>query len=102
MRELQLWDADSGVSKTFGDIESFSQSCRFKDCRHASEPGCAVREAVEAGYLPPGRLENYRKLQAELNFLQTKIDTRAFQARKKYVKRMTKAFNRMMKGGKNY
>jgi ribosome biogenesis GTPase / thiamine phosphate phosphatase len=65
MRELQLWDRGEPVDGAFADIESVGEGCRFRDCRHAGEPGCAVIAAVGAGMLPAARLESYRKLQAE-------------------------------------
>jgi ribosome biogenesis GTPase len=69
MREIQLWDLEEGVETTFDDIESLAASCRFSDCHHRHEPGCAVREAITRGQLPAARLENYRKLQGELQTL---------------------------------
>ena len=66
MRELGLWDADEGVSATFADIEALQTQCKFRDCRHGEEPGCAIRAALEDGSLDPGRLYNFEKLQAEL------------------------------------
>lgn len=65
MRELQLSACEEGLTETFHDIAELAQRCRFKDCAHNSEPGCAVREAMEAGTLSPRRLENYRKLLRE-------------------------------------
>lgn len=65
LRELQLWDAAEGVTEAFADVVTLAQGCRFSDCRHGQEPGCAVRAAVEAGRLPPERLAAYQKLQAE-------------------------------------
>jgi ribosome biogenesis GTPase / thiamine phosphate phosphatase len=64
MRELQLLDED-GISAVFGDIEALAGRCRFRDCQHDTEPGCAVKGAVENGELEGGRLEHYRKLQRE-------------------------------------
>ena len=66
MRELQLDAAD--LSQTFADIEELAAQCRFTDCRHENEPGCAVRAAIAAGELPPGRLTSYKKLQTELAY----------------------------------
>lgn len=66
MRELGLWDADEGVAATFADIEVLASQCRFRDCGHGEEPGCAVRAALDDGTLDPGRLYNFEKLQAEL------------------------------------
>ncbi|AWG79859.1 TPA: ribosome small subunit-dependent GTPase A [Vibrio parahaemolyticus] len=65
MRELQLSDAKEGIQLTFADIESLASQCRFSDCLHENEPGCAVREALESGELSSRRLENYKKLLRE-------------------------------------
>ena len=64
MRELQLVDED-GLDSVFEDIASLSAQCRFKDCRHDTEPGCAVKKAVELGKLDADRLEHYQKLERE-------------------------------------
>jgi ribosome biogenesis GTPase len=77
MRELQLWEAAEGIRGTFEEIETLSAGCRFTDCRHRSEPGCAVRAAVESGGLPAERLESYLKLQDELAFLARQQDERS-------------------------
>lgn len=66
MRELQLESAD--LTRSFADIEDLAQSCRFHDCTHQKEPGCAVREAIEKGILPAERLGSYQKLQTELSY----------------------------------
>lgn len=66
MRELQIESAD--LTKTFADIGELAQNCRFRDCRHLQEPGCAVREAVERGDISPQRFSSYQKLQAELDY----------------------------------
>ena len=65
MRELGLFDAFDGVEKTFEDIETLSKKCRFSDCGHGNEPGCAVRAAIENGELSIERLLSYKKLQTE-------------------------------------
>lgn len=65
MRELQLADCEDGVNATFADIESLSLQCKFNDCSHGNEPGCAVREALEKGELDPRRVKNYEKLLRE-------------------------------------
>jgi ribosome biogenesis GTPase / thiamine phosphate phosphatase len=67
LRELQLWDVGAaGLDATFTDVEELAVDCRFGDCTHAHEPGCAVLGAVEAGELPRERLHSWRKLQREL------------------------------------
>ena len=65
MRELQLWDADEGVDLTFTDVAAFATACRFRDCRHDQEPGCAVKAAVAAGELNADRFESYSKIARE-------------------------------------
>ena len=74
MRELGLWDADAGVSAAFADIEALGQTCRFHDCAHGAEPGCAIRAALEAGQLDPDRWRSYGKLQRELAHLDRRED----------------------------
>jgi len=69
MRELQLWSDDEGTPDLFSDIEETAAKCRFSNCSHLSEPGCAVLESVESGRLDPARLSNYRKMSEELTYL---------------------------------
>jgi ribosome biogenesis GTPase len=88
MRELGLWDAAEGVSGTFDDIEELAAACRFADCAHETEPGCAIRAALADGSLDPARYESYVKLQRELAHLERKGDPRAMSAaRKKWIQR---------------
>jgi len=77
LREIAAFDDSDGLSKTFDDIECLAQECRFNDCTHNTEPGCAVRKAIEEGRLSPGRLENYRKMQKEAAYLALRRDQRA-------------------------
>jgi ribosome biogenesis GTPase len=77
MRELQLWDGSDGVSASFADVEELATRCRFSNCEHDSEPGCAVRAAIDGGSLAADRLESYEKLQRELAALARKQDKRA-------------------------
>lgn len=85
MREVQLWESGEGVAQTFEDIAALSQECKFRDCTHSGEPGCAVHAAIESGRLDPDRLENLRKLEAELRFQQMKVDPAlASETRKKW------------------
>ena len=65
MRELQITDAKGGIKLAFADIESIAESCRFSDCQHENEPGCAVKTALENGTLTQRRLDNYSKLLRE-------------------------------------
>jgi ribosome biogenesis GTPase len=66
MREIGLLDADEGVDDAFPDLEALAAACRFRDCKHAAEPGCAVRAAIEGGTLGADRLEAWQRLQAEI------------------------------------
>lgn len=66
VRGLGLWDADAGIGAAFPDVEELAGQCRFRDCRHEDEPGCAVRAAVEAGELSPERFASYRELRGEV------------------------------------
>ncbi|SIR18026.1 ribosome small subunit-dependent GTPase A [Halanaerobium kushneri] len=72
MREIQLWDGSEGIKESFEDIEALAQRCKFNDCQHDSEPGCAVKKAIEEGELTEERLESYRKLERELLFIERK------------------------------
>ena len=67
VRGLGLWDAESGIEAAFSDIEELAASCKFRDCRHEAEPGCAVRRAVEKGELSQSRLDSYHALRSETN-----------------------------------
>lgn len=82
MRELQLWDANEGFRQSFSDIEDLFENCRFRDCSHTKEPGCAVQEALTEGTLDEGRYASYVKLQKELAFLERKSNRRAAIAEK--------------------
>ena len=73
-RSMQLWANEDIVEKTFADIEDLSQRCRFNNCSHTKEPGCAVKEAIEEGSLEPKRLESYFKQKRELNRLSERTE----------------------------
>ncbi|HEY8521940.1 MAG TPA: ribosome small subunit-dependent GTPase A [Gammaproteobacteria bacterium] len=74
LRELGLIDDAGGLDVSFPDVAAFAEQCRFRDCRHAGEPGCAVVEAVERGELAPERLASYRKLVEELEAAERRRD----------------------------
>lgn len=82
MRELGMWDATEGLGQTFLDVETLAQGCRFRDCKHQSEPGCAVRAAIEAGELPKERLASYYKLRREAGFSDKKAAYKEMKARR--------------------
>jgi ribosome biogenesis GTPase / thiamine phosphate phosphatase len=77
LRELQLWEVGEGLETTFEDVAALASRCRFSDCGHESEPGCAVREALVTGALTRERFESWRKLQRELEQLERRLDARA-------------------------
>jgi ribosome biogenesis GTPase len=87
LRELQLWESSDGLSETFGDVEELAAQCRFSDCAHRTEPGCAVQAALEDGTLPFGRWASYKKLQRELAHLERRLDKRLqSEERKRWAK----------------
>lgn len=77
LRELQVWADEEDVAATFPDVEALADECRFRDCRHEAEPGCAVRDALETGRLSAERWEQYRALQREVAYLERRRDVRA-------------------------
>ncbi len=91
MRELQLWADQDSLDSAFAEIASFAAQCRFRDCSHLVEEGCAVRAAVETGELDARRWESYRKLRAEIAWHTRQTDMQAAQAQKKKWKAIHKA-----------
>ena len=91
LRELQLWDAEEGVGHAFRELQELSLNCRFRDCQHQGEPGCAIAEAVEDGRLAAGRLENYQKLQREQAFLKRKVDAGLQHEARQGIKKINRA-----------
>ncbi len=90
MRELAMWDSVDGVEDVFAEVAEAAQRCRFRDCTHTHEPGCAVRAGLESGALDPGRVENYLKLHDE-------ADRTAALARKRERSKEISKFSREMK-----
>lgn len=88
LREFALWNVDSGITETFSDIEELARGCRFGDCRHEGEPGCAVQIAIENGTLDGARVENRKKLEREQEFQRRKSDPEAMHDYKTKVSRM--------------
>ena len=91
MRELQLRDSEEGLCRAFEDIEALAENCKFRNCAHGGEPGCAVEAAILEGQLMLERLENHRKLQAELRFQQRKADPALARQEKERWKKIHKA-----------
>ena len=94
LRELQLWGDDEGLAGAFPDLEALAADCRFRDCAHADEPGCAVRAAVEEGRIDAGRLESWHKLRRELRHLAARRDARARAEEEAKWKAISKAIKR--------
>jgi ribosome biogenesis GTPase / thiamine phosphate phosphatase len=85
LREAQLWEGEEALVNVFEDIEELALTCRFTDCAHATEPGCAIKAALAAGTLDAGRFRSYRKLQRELRAVAAKTDARIrLEERKKW------------------
>lgn len=97
LRSLSLAEDHGGVSAAFPDIEALSTQCRFRDCVHDLEPGCAVMAAQEAGTLDPERLANYRKLRRELDFQLRRDDPVAAHEARMVWKQRAKAARQMFK-----
>ncbi len=94
LRELQLWNADEGIQHAFEDVEGFAAQCRFRDCAHRSEPGCAVRAALASGELEQERWDSYLKLQRELDALEAKQNVLLRRERVREYKIRTKAMRK--------
>ena len=96
MRELQLWDA-GGLPATFTDIDALADACRFRDCRHQGEPGCAVAAAAASGELPRERLDSFLKLAAERDFAERQQSERAMLDQKRQGRIGAKALRKHLK-----
>ena len=95
LRSFALYEAADGVAETFAEIESIGEGCRFRDCGHTSEPGCAVMAAIEAETLSASRLEAYRALERELAHEMTKVDKQVASG----VKEERRRFSRSIRSG---
>jgi ribosome biogenesis GTPase len=97
MRELQLWETGDTLGGAFADVDALAVGCRFRDCRHQQEPGCAVRAAVERGELPARRLESFLKLAGEQQHHTRQQDQRALLDQKRNSRIASKALSRRLK-----
>ena len=98
MRELGMWDVTEGLGQAFSDIEEYAGMCRFRDCRHENEPGCAVRAAIERGELDESRLESYRKLKTEAKYSDDKAGYR--RQKEQWAKSVSVYSKKMKKKGR--
>ncbi|MGH9412083.1 MAG: ribosome small subunit-dependent GTPase A [Vicinamibacterales bacterium] len=97
MRELQLWETGGALAGAFSDIEALASDCRFRDCRHRTEPGCAVTGAVEQGQLAAERLDSFRRLEDERAFQATQQDERARLESKRQARVANKALEKRLR-----
>lgn len=96
MRELQIWSADDdGLETAFADVEALAERCRFADCTHENEPGCAVRAALEDGTLDGGRFRSYAKLRREIRYQELRQDQSARQIEKTRWRGIAKEIRRI-------
>ncbi len=101
MREIQMWADEDHPQQAFKDIEALAEECRFRDCQHHAEPGCAVRAAIRAGDLDVTRLQGFRKLQKELDHLARRQDHRARLEEKAKWKKISQWSKKNRKYGKS-
>lgn len=96
MRELQIVDSEDGIAETFSEIEALAKQCKFSDCKHENEPGCAVKEAIKNGNISERRLASYLKLLKEQAFNSASLAEKRAQDRSfgRYVKSVIKSKNR--------
>ena len=99
MREMQVWGDEEGLRQTFGDIDGLAADCKFRDCRHEEEPGCAVQKAIQSGTLDINRAESFFKLRAEFSHLAARQVMKASALEKKHWKGISKEVKRMKKNG---
>ncbi len=97
LREIGLWDAGGGIEEAFADIAELALNCKFTDCTHAHEPGCAVRSAIENGTLEQDRYKSYLKLKKEADFIESKSSVTKQQERKAKEKQLSKEIHALLK-----
>jgi ribosome biogenesis GTPase len=93
IRELGLWLDGDAVNAVFPEIDEAAQGCRFGDCRHESEPGCAVRDAVEGGTIDPRRLESFLRLRREAE----NLDRRRDESKRHEIRARERSFGKMVR-----
>ncbi|MBD3562887.1 ribosome small subunit-dependent GTPase A, partial [Planktothrix sp. FACHB-1355] len=94
IREIQMWNGNEGFQETFTDIYALAEQCRFRNCKHEKEPGCAVQQALFDGTLDERRFYNYQKLQDELAYMTRKQDQKAYLAEKEKWKKIHKTMRK--------
>jgi ribosome biogenesis GTPase len=99
MKELQLWADDQTLEGSFEDIAEVAGQCRFRDCRHKTEPGCAVRQALEDGTIDADRYRSYAKLKREVAYLAARRDQKERLRQKNYLKQIAKRSRELQRLG---
>jgi ribosome biogenesis GTPase len=97
LREIQLWEGEEGLAEAFPEISELASSCKFTNCQHESEPGCAVVNAVRCGKLEAERLHGFRKLKREVNHFEARHDVRQQAEQKRKSKQLTKGLRERLK-----
>jgi ribosome biogenesis GTPase len=98
LRELGLWESADGVEATFEDVETISTRCRFTNCRHENEPGCAVQQAIDNGEMEAARLAGYHKLVKEQAHFARLQNARAQAEERRRIKSATKQMRKFHQG----
>ena len=102
MRTLSLWEADEGMEKLFGDIEALIKDCRFSDCKHQREPGCAIREGLRKGVIDDQKWQSWLKLQKEIRHLDSKKDSKIRAFEKQSIRKFSREINQRKRANKSY
>jgi ribosome biogenesis GTPase len=97
LRELQLWAGEEGIDRTFAEIAALAAECRFRDCRHEGEPGCAVADALAQDNLDPSRFRNFTKMRREVEHLEREQNTLARLEQKRRWKNIHKEMRKIYK-----
>jgi len=105
LREIRIWTAEESIAETFDDINEYATQCKFSDCSHTDEPGCAVRQAIEDGVLNQDRLIRYRKILKEVSFEREKAEIGLKRFEKKKFREISKlckeiSIDRNTRGGR--
>jgi ribosome biogenesis GTPase len=97
MREIQLWEGAEGLSELFEDIEKLALECKFSDCKHETEPGCAIKEAIKKGEITEKRFKSYKKLLNEIGYFERKQNKKAQLDEKKKWKKIANEAKKISK-----
>ena len=97
MRELQLWSSSEDLQRTFAEVSDLAAQCRFNDCSHTTEPGCAVLEALASGELDQDRYDSHLKLEKEVAYLERRKDDSAAFAQRQHERELTRLYRRTIK-----